>query len=74
MTKTAIKEISRIVKCKCGREANMTAEDEKFNLIRLAEQKEFRKVGQEFEMNLKYTCSLCGIVLIHTVLRLKQKG
>jgi hypothetical protein len=42
----------------------MLADDVKFNNERLAEQKEIRAKGSEFQFNLRYTCTLCGKVFI----------
>jgi hypothetical protein len=58
--------------CKCGYPLVMTAADRDFNADRLAEQKEFRKVGEEFGMGYRYTCVLCGHVFV--IKRVRRKS
>lgn len=55
----------------CASPLVMTEEDAKFNNSRLEEQKEIRAVGAQFKFNLRYTCSLCGIVFVERTVRRK---
>ena len=50
--------------CKCGNKVEMTNDDKKFNLLKCAEQKEFRKIGEIFNLGYRYHCPLCGIIFI----------
>jgi ribosomal protein S27AE len=55
----------------CKSEVVMSDYDERYNKIRLNEQKELRDKGTEFKFKLIYSCPKCGNIFIEKTLRRK---